>query len=203
MVNITQNAPGAQYYDVYINPNGCDGVQNNFVRQPFPCSGMDGCRRTPAAATGPYPNGANKALLLGTLGWPCGMAHLICACLQRPHADVLCFAQVRTQLCQPPDDEAPPRFSGCPPLPACCRRRTPRWISSTRRTRRRRRERELLRGLAQPRQREHAVRDGQSHTGGCAVLLPGGILPGSKLAGSDVRVRRGAVQLDRHLRPRC
>src|SRR2546426_688264 len=29
-VNITKNSPGAQYYLVYINPNGCDNQPNNF-----------------------------------------------------------------------------------------------------------------------------------------------------------------------------
>lgn len=29
-VNITANSPGAQYYLVYINPNGCGGIASNF-----------------------------------------------------------------------------------------------------------------------------------------------------------------------------
>ncbi len=30
-VSIVQNAPGAQYYNVYVDPNGCDGNQNAFA----------------------------------------------------------------------------------------------------------------------------------------------------------------------------
>ncbi|MEA2655207.1 MAG: putative Flp pilus-assembly TadE/G-like, partial [Chloroflexota bacterium] len=67
MVNITQNAPGAQYYNVYINPNGCDGNQNNFsFVNRFNAPGWVGA--PPAVATGPYPNGSNKPLLLGVNG---------------------------------------------------------------------------------------------------------------------------------------
>jgi hypothetical protein len=119
MVNITQNAPGAQYYNVYINPNGCDGNPNNFsfVNRYLAPGWTDG-GGPPAAATGPYPNGANKPLLVGVLGWPCGLATVsICAiAYNNLSPNVLCFAQTRAQLCQPPDDEAIPQcFSNCPP----------------------------------------------------------------------------------------
>src|SRR5207247_309317 len=30
-VHILKDAPGAQYYNVYVNPNGCDGLQDNFA----------------------------------------------------------------------------------------------------------------------------------------------------------------------------
>ncbi|HVD46952.1 MAG TPA: pilus assembly protein TadG-related protein [Candidatus Limnocylindria bacterium] len=117
MVNITQNAPGAQYYNVYINPNGCDGNQNNFsFVGRFNAPGWVGA--PPANPTGPYPNGPNKALLLGSGGWPCGMATVsICDITYNSLTPTnLCFAQVRTQLCQVPDDETPPQcFSSCPP----------------------------------------------------------------------------------------
>ena len=119
VVNVTQNAPGAQYYNVYINPNGCDGNQNNFsFVNRFNAPGWVGS--PPANATGPYPNGANNKLLLGTGGWPCGLATVsICDITYNSLTPTnLCFAQVRSQLCQVPDDEAPAQcFSSCPPPP--------------------------------------------------------------------------------------
>jgi Flp pilus assembly protein TadG len=119
MVDITQNAPGAQYYNVYINPNGCDGNPNNFsfVNRYLAPGWTDG-GGPPAAATGPYPNGANRPLLVGVLGWPCGLVTVsICAiAYNNLSPNNLCFAQTRAQLCQPPDDEAIPQcFSNCPP----------------------------------------------------------------------------------------
>jgi hypothetical protein len=117
VVNITQNAPGAQYYNVYINPNGCDGNQNNFsFVDRFNAPGWVGA--PPASATGPYPNGASTKLVLGTGGWPCGLATVsVCDIAFNSLTPTnLCFAQVRTQLCQVPDDETPPQcFSSCPP----------------------------------------------------------------------------------------
>ena len=119
MVNITQNAPGAQYYNVYINPNGCDANQNNFsFANRFKAPGFTDGGAPPASPTGPYPNGANNALLLGQLGWPCGIPTVsICGIAYNSLTPtVLCFAQVRSPLCQVPDDEIPPQcFSGCPP----------------------------------------------------------------------------------------
>ena len=119
MVNITQNAPGAQYYNVYINPNGCDGNQNNFsfVNRYKAPGWIDG-GAPPASPSGPFPNGANKPLVLGVGGWSCGLAAVsICDITYNSLAPtILCFAQVRTQLCQAPDDETQPQcFSSCPP----------------------------------------------------------------------------------------
>jgi hypothetical protein len=118
-VNITRNAPGAQYYNVYINPNGCDGNNNNFsFVNRFLAPGFTDGGAPPAAATGPYPSGANKTLVSGLLGWPCPVATVsICAVAYNNLSPTnLCFAQTRTQLCQPPDSElAPQCFSGCPP----------------------------------------------------------------------------------------
>jgi hypothetical protein len=121
MVNITQNAPGAQYYNVYINPNGCDGNPNNFsfVNRYLAPGWTDG-GGPPAAATGPFPNGPNKPLLLGLQGWPCVVVTVtICTiAYNNLSPNNLCFAQTRSQLCQPPDDEATPQcFSNCPPPP--------------------------------------------------------------------------------------
>ena len=118
-VNVTQNAPGAQYYDVYINPYGCDGVQKNFsfVGRYLAPGFVDG-GGPPATAAGPYPNGANRTLLLGAGGWPCGLATVsICGIAYNNLSPTnVCFAQTRTQLCLGPDDErAPQCFSSCPP----------------------------------------------------------------------------------------
>jgi hypothetical protein len=118
-VNITQNAPGAQYYNVYINPNGCDANQNNFsfVNRHLAPGFTDG-GGPPASAAGPYPSGPNKTLVLGQLGWPCAIATVSICNIKYGDLTptVLCFAQVRSQLCQVPDDELPPQcFSNCPP----------------------------------------------------------------------------------------
>jgi putative Flp pilus-assembly TadE/G-like protein len=118
-VSITQNAPGAEYYNVYLNPNGClpypNGTQNDFsFIGRFDAPGFSG-----GVPVGPYPNGGSGAVLSGgTGGWPCLAAgHTICsvsASTLLPNN--LCYAQSRTANCQPPDDELPPQcFSNCPP----------------------------------------------------------------------------------------
>jgi hypothetical protein len=118
-VNITQNAPGAQYYNVYINPNGCDANQNNFsFVNRYLAPGFTDGGGPPATAAGPYPSGPNKTLVLGQLGWPCAIATVSICNIKYGDLTptVLCFAQVRSQLCQVPDDELPPQcFSNCPP----------------------------------------------------------------------------------------
>src|SRR5207249_1404655 len=63
----------------------------------------------------------------------------------------------------------------------------------------RRGQRELLPGLADPGQPELSVRDGEDHARCCAVLLPERLLLRPERPGRDVRVQRGAVQLDLHL----
>ena len=121
-VSITQNAPGAQYYNIYLNPYGClqsyvGGSQNDFsFVGTFNAPGFSG-----GSPVGPYPSGGPGATLTGgTGGWPCAApGHTICsvsASTLLPNK--LCFAQTRTQNCQPPDDEYPPQcFSNCPPPP--------------------------------------------------------------------------------------
>lgn len=115
-VSINQNAPGAQYYNVYLNPNGCDGNPNNFsFIDRFNAPGFSG-----GTPVGPYPNGTGVVLSGGTGGWICGAAgHTICAVTASTLLpNVLCFAQTRTKNCQPPDDETPPQcFSNCVPPP--------------------------------------------------------------------------------------
>jgi hypothetical protein len=121
-VNITKNSPGAQYYLVYINPNGCDGNPNNFsFVNRYLAPGWTDAGGPPAVGAGPYPNGANKTLLIGVNGWPCADPTVtICGLAYNNLTPTnLCFAQARAQQCQPPDDETKPQcFSSCPPAPA-------------------------------------------------------------------------------------
>jgi hypothetical protein len=113
-INITQNAPGAQYYNVYINPDGCDGNQQNF--------GWVGRFDAPGflngVPTGVYPNGSNWTLGAATAG----AAPVAGATLYDindtmvPNPSLYCFAQTRSLNCAPPDDETDPQcFSNCPP----------------------------------------------------------------------------------------
>src|SRR4029077_3229740 len=73
-VSITQNAPGAQYYNVYVDPNGCENNPANFsfINQ-FVAPGFTDGGGPPASwAGGAYPNGgAGIVLTGGRLGWPC------------------------------------------------------------------------------------------------------------------------------------
>ncbi len=123
VVNVTKNAPGAQYYAVYINPYGCDGVQSHFgFWGRFPAPGWIDAGGPPATPTGPWPNGVN-AILAGTLGqngWPCPVA--IATICNISYTSLLgtynCFSQVHAKLCTPPDVELQPQcFSSCPPPP--------------------------------------------------------------------------------------
>lgn len=119
-VHITVNSPGAQYYNVYVNPNGCDGNQDNFAFvNRFVAPGFLDGGGPPAVAVGPFPNGgAGTVLVNGTGGYPCGAAgHTICAITYNSLSPtVQCFAQARTANCQTPDNELGPQcFSSCPP----------------------------------------------------------------------------------------
>jgi Flp pilus assembly protein TadG len=121
-VAITKNSPGAQYYNVYVNPNGCDGLQDNFAfANRFVAPGWNDLGGPPAFPVGGYPNGgAGTVMANGTGGYPCGAAgHTICAiAYNQLTPTTLCFAQTRTQNCQTPDNEIKPQcFSSCPPPP--------------------------------------------------------------------------------------
>jgi hypothetical protein len=121
-VNITRNAPGAQYYNVYINANGCDGIQNNFgFVSRFLAPGFTDAGGPPVTATGPYPNGPNAALVNGVLGWgACPVVTVtVCNIAYNTLAPVLCNAQSRNIQCRPPaQPAAPPCFQNCSPPPA-------------------------------------------------------------------------------------
>lgn len=113
-VNITQNAPGAQYYLVYLNPYGCDGNPNHF--------GFVGKFDAPGFSSGfpigPFPNGANWALGAAAPGVApaAGASVYDVSDLLIPNPATQCFAQTRTIGCAAPDDELDPQcFSNCPP----------------------------------------------------------------------------------------
>ena len=113
-INITQNAPGAQYYNVYLSPNKCGNQANfSFVRR-FNAPGF-----VNGIAVGPYPNGTAWALGAASAGTaPPGGASLIdINDLMIPSPSTVCFNQVRALNCRPPFDEgAPPCFSGACPI---------------------------------------------------------------------------------------
>ena len=115
-VNITKNAPGAQYYNVYLNPAGCDGNQQNFgwVGR-FDAPGFIG-----GSPVGPYPSGVAWTLGAAAPGVPPAAGASIYDVNDRliPNPSATCFAQTRTLNCAPPDDELKPQcFSNCPPPP--------------------------------------------------------------------------------------
>ena len=121
-VHVTQNAPGAQYYNVYVNPNGCDGLQDNFAFvNRFVAPGYNDFGGPPAFPVGGYPNGgAGTILANGVGGYPCGApGHTICAINYTSLSPTIqCFAQIRSANCQTPDNLiAPQCFSSCPPPP--------------------------------------------------------------------------------------
>jgi len=113
-INITQNAPGATRYNVYINPAGCDGIQSNFgwVGR-FDAPGFSG-----GVPVGPYPNGTPWTLGAAAPGVPPAAGASVYDINDKmiPNPSTLCFAQTRAINCSPPDDElAPQCFSNCPP----------------------------------------------------------------------------------------
>jgi hypothetical protein len=122
-VNITENAPGAQYYLVYINPNGClndyvAGSPNDFsFVGRFLAPGWSDGGGPPAFSLGVGP--WSGTLVNGVGGWsPCPVVTVsVCnIAYNNVTGTMQCFAQVRNRGCQPPDDQAAPQcFSSCPP----------------------------------------------------------------------------------------
>jgi hypothetical protein len=129
-VNITVNSPGAQYYNVYINPNGClpyllptpPGTRNDF------------------SFVNTYPAPAGAGTLSGGIaggGWPCASPGVtLCNINYNNVINVPtvhthnCNGQARTnQLCWAPDDEtAPTCFASCPPAAAVPQENAPMSI---------------------------------------------------------------------------
>jgi hypothetical protein len=112
-VNITSNAPGAQYYLVDGNPNNF-----SFVGR-YLAPGWVDAGSPPATSPGIGP--WNGTLINGQNGWSCPVATVtICAiAYNNLSPNVLCYAQTRNQLCQSPDDETAPQcFANCPPVAA-------------------------------------------------------------------------------------
>jgi hypothetical protein len=120
-VTITTNAPGAQYYNVYLDRNGCDGNPNNFAfAGRYLAPGWIDAGAPPATATGvPGWTGVLANGNGGYCGLPTGLTVTICNVLYSDPNFVtthLCFAQLRAPGCQTPDDETKPQcFQSCPP----------------------------------------------------------------------------------------
>ena len=115
-ININTNSPGAQYYNVYINPQGCVG-------DPLYLSPS----RNDFSFVNRFAAPAGSANLTGGLagsGWPCAAPGVTVCNINYnqlvPATTMPCNAQSRqAQHCQPPVDEsAPTCFSVCPPAAA-------------------------------------------------------------------------------------
>ena len=105
-INITKNSPGAQFYNVYINPYGC-GVNPNQPTYQAIQNNFSFVNRYPAQ----YPIAGSGTLVGGTQGWPCPVATVTICNVDYGQLTTskLCDAQARTELCQPPDDELAPQ----------------------------------------------------------------------------------------------
>jgi hypothetical protein len=115
-VSITVNSPGAQYYNVYINPNGClpyvGGTRNDF------------------SFVNTYPAPAGPSVLTGGVaggGWGCAAPGATVCNIAYNNINNFPFVQTHNcsgwaranKLCWAPDDEtAPTCFSVCPPAAA-------------------------------------------------------------------------------------
>jgi hypothetical protein len=114
-ITMTQNAPGAQYYNVYLNPNGCDGVQAHFGW----VARFDAPGFSSGTPVGPWPSsgtpwtlGASAPLIAPAAG--ASLYDLNDQLVANPA--MLCYSQARTLNCNPPFTEAAPQcFSSCPP----------------------------------------------------------------------------------------
>jgi hypothetical protein len=115
-VNITTNSPGAQFYNVYVDPNGCVGTP----------TGDTAGNRNNFTFVNTFPAPAAGSTLVGAIaggGWTCG-APTVTICgfaynsLLTPGN--LCNAQARNvRNCRTPVDEtAPTCFASCPPAAA-------------------------------------------------------------------------------------
>ncbi len=116
-VNITVNSPGAQYYNVYINPLGCVGTYAGGFRNDFSFVNQFPAPVAGSTLTGGVAGG----------GWSCPAAGVtVCKISYNnvSNSPIVqthnCNGQARTnQLCWAPDDETTPTcFSVCPPAPA-------------------------------------------------------------------------------------
>ena len=114
-INITQNAPGAQRYNVYLNPLGCNGIQADFSW----VGRFDAPGFSNGVPVGPYPSSGSPWTLGATAA---GIAPPAGASLYDVNDTMIstpattCFAQSRALGCTPPDNElAPQCFSSCPP----------------------------------------------------------------------------------------
>jgi len=116
-VNITVNSPGAQFYNVYINPQGCVGdpgylggsrADFSFVNT-FAAPGLGGGILTGGLAPG---------------GWPCAAPGVTICNLNYssiiPPTTHACSTWARANKnCWTPEDETTPTcFASCPPQPA-------------------------------------------------------------------------------------
>jgi Flp pilus assembly protein TadG len=136
-INITKNAPGAQYYNVYLNVNGCDGLQGNFAyygRYLAP-GWKDAGGVPPASGANPYLGGTPPASPDGSAlnPWPSPTAITLGYSTLQPvnfatimnfnHLGILytptqCSGTTRTQGCLPTDNEKQPQcFQSCPLAP--------------------------------------------------------------------------------------
>ncbi len=117
-VNITTNAPGAQYYDVYIDPYGCVGTYAGGTRSDFSfvgqflAPGWTDAGAPPATSPGAGP--WNGTLIAGRGGWsPCGVATVtICNVDYNSFTggtSLCAFYNARAQGCRAPWDEQAPQ----------------------------------------------------------------------------------------------
>ncbi|HXB04658.1 MAG TPA: Tad domain-containing protein [Candidatus Angelobacter sp.] len=115
-VNITVNAPGAQYYNVYINPQGCIGDLGYLSPS-----------RNDFSFVNTFSAPAAGATLVGGLapgGWACAAPGVsVCNIGYNsllPATTHVCSSWLRANKnCWAPDDETVPTcFASCPPQPA-------------------------------------------------------------------------------------